>query len=123
MTGLDGAMTKSSANGLYVLGSHLGTPDIPLEDIGGHILCPRRTSQITGHDGAVAMSSANGLVGTGFASRYRLRPRAGFLNAQWVGVRPLRPLLSQGYYYLLTYCPRQIVRAMTGLCAHDRRVL
>ena len=28
--------------------------------------------------GAVAMSLANGLVGTGFASRYRLQPRAGF---------------------------------------------
>ena len=33
--------------------------------------------QITGPDCAVAMSSANRLVGTGFASRYRLRPRAG----------------------------------------------
>ena len=32
----------------------------------------------TGPDGAVVMSSANGLVGTGFASPYRLRPRAGF---------------------------------------------
>ena len=32
----------------------------------------------TGPDGAVVMSSANGLVGTGFASRYRLQPRAGF---------------------------------------------
>ena len=28
--------------------------------------------------GAVVMSSANGLVGTGFASRYRLQPRAGY---------------------------------------------
>ena len=27
---------------------------------------------------AVAMSSANGLVGTGFVSRYRFQPRAGF---------------------------------------------
>ena len=34
--------------------------------------------QTTGPDGAVAMSSANGLVGTGFVSRYRLQPRAGF---------------------------------------------
>ena len=33
---------------------------------------------ITGPDGAVAMSSTNGLVGTGFASRYRLHPSAGF---------------------------------------------
>ena len=32
----------------------------------------------TGPDGAVVMSSANGLVGTGFASRYRHQPRAGF---------------------------------------------
>ena len=32
----------------------------------------------TGPDRAVVMSSANGLVGTGFASRYRLQPRAGF---------------------------------------------
>ena len=30
----------------------------------------------TGPDGTVAMSSVNGLVGTGFASRYRLQPRA-----------------------------------------------
>ena len=29
-------------------------------------------------DGAVVMSSANGLVGTGFASRYRFQPKAGF---------------------------------------------
>ena len=29
-------------------------------------------------DYAVVMSSAYGLVGTGFASRYRLQPRAGF---------------------------------------------
>ena len=27
---------------------------------------------------AVVVSSTNGLVGTGFASRYRLQPRAGF---------------------------------------------
>ena len=32
----------------------------------------------TGPDGAVVMSSTKGLVGTGFASRYRLQPRAGF---------------------------------------------
>ena len=32
----------------------------------------------TGPDGAAVMSSANGLVGVGFASRYRLQPRAGF---------------------------------------------
>ena len=32
----------------------------------------------TGPDDSVTMSSANGLVGTGFASRYRLQPRAGF---------------------------------------------
>ena len=32
----------------------------------------------TGLDGAVVMLSANGLVGNGFASRYRLQPRAGF---------------------------------------------
>ena len=30
----------------------------------------------TGTDGAVAKSSAKGLVGTGFASRYRVIPRA-----------------------------------------------
>ena len=35
-------------------------------------------SQVTGPNGAVVMSSANGLVGTGFASWYRLQPRAGF---------------------------------------------
>ena len=32
----------------------------------------------TGPDAAVVMSSANRLVGTGFASRYRLQPIAGF---------------------------------------------
>ena len=32
----------------------------------------------TGPDGAVAMSLANRMVGTGFVSRYRLQPRAGF---------------------------------------------
>ena len=32
----------------------------------------------TGPDGAVGVSSGNGLVGTGFATRYRLQPRAGF---------------------------------------------
>ena len=29
---------------------------------------------------AVVMTSANGLVGTGFVSRYRLQPRAGFFK-------------------------------------------
>ena len=32
----------------------------------------------TSRSRVVDMSSANGLVGTGFASRYRLQPRAGF---------------------------------------------
>ena len=32
----------------------------------------------TGTNGTVVMSSANVLVGAGFASRYRLQPRAGF---------------------------------------------
>ena len=44
--------------------------------------------------GAVAKLSANGLVDTEFASRYRLQPRAGFLRAHWVGVRPLHPFHS-----------------------------
>ena len=48
----------------------------------------------TGPDGAVVMSSANGLVGTEFASRYRLQPRAGFKIPQKVGVWPLHPFLS-----------------------------
>ena len=34
-----------------------------------------------GPDGAVAKSSANRLEGTRIASRFRLQPRAGFLNA------------------------------------------
>ena len=33
---------------------------------------------VAGNDGAVVKSSANGLVGTGFAPRYRLQPRAVF---------------------------------------------
>ena len=41
----------------------------------------------TSSDGAVAVLLSNGLVGTGFASQYRLQPRAGFKKkAQWVGV-------------------------------------
>ena len=38
----------------------------------------REICDSTGPDGAVVMSSAYGLVGTGFASRYWLQPRAGF---------------------------------------------
>ena len=57
----------------------------------GH--CGRASSP--GPDGAVVMSSDNGLVGSRFTSRYRLQPRAGLLKTQWVGVRPLHPLLSQ----------------------------
>ena len=45
---------------------------------------------LTGPDGAVAMLLANGLVGTGFASQYRLQP----IEAQWVDVRSLHPLVS-----------------------------
>ena len=33
---------------------------------------------ITGLDGSVAKTSANGMIDTGFASRNRLKPRAGF---------------------------------------------
>ena len=33
---------------------------------------------LTGLNGTVAMSSVDGLVGTGFASWYRLQPRADF---------------------------------------------
>ena len=49
---------------------------------------------ICGSDGAVAKSSANGLVGTGNASQYRLQPRAGFLKAQRVDVRPIPSSVS-----------------------------
>ena len=34
--------------------------------------------KFTGPDDTVAMSLANGLVGSGFASWYRLHPKAGF---------------------------------------------
>ena len=37
----------------------------------------------TGPDGAVVMSSGYGLAGTGFASRYRLQPRAGFFKGHY----------------------------------------
>ena len=35
----------------------------------------------------------------------------------------LRPALRKGYHSLLTYCPRQTVQLIIGVCAHDRRVL
>ena len=44
----------------------------------------------TGPNDAVA----NELVGIGFASRYRLQPKAVFLKARWVGVRSLHHLFS-----------------------------
>ena len=55
------------------------------EAIWGTYLCPaintvQNRATGTGPDGAVALSSANGLVGTGFAFRYRLKLRAGFLE-------------------------------------------
>ena len=43
-----------------------------------HIKDPLLLIGETGSDGAVVISWVNGLVGTGFASRYRLQPRAGF---------------------------------------------
>ena len=43
-----------------------------------------------GPDGAVAMSSANGLVGTGYTSPIQ----SPFIKAQWIGVRPLHPSLT-----------------------------
>ena len=46
----------------------------------------------TDPNGAVAMLLVNGLIATGFASQYQALSR--FLMAQWVGVRPLHPLLS-----------------------------
>ena len=50
---------------------------------------------LTSPDGAVTKSSANGLVGTGFASGFVCTPTySRFVKAQWVGVRPLHPLLS-----------------------------
>ena len=45
---------------------------------GGDIHFMLISLQHTGPCGVKAMPSANGLVGTGFASRYRLQPRAGF---------------------------------------------
>ena len=39
--------------------------------------------QKTDPDCTVVISSANRLVGTGFASRYRIQHRDGFLKAQW----------------------------------------
>ena len=60
-----------------------------------HGLCYTSRGALAGpRNSSMAMSWVNGLVGTGFASRYRLRPRACFfLKIQWVGVRPLHPLL------------------------------
>ena len=50
--------------------------------------------KVTDPDSVVAMSSTNGLLGAGFASQYQLQPKAVFLKAHWVGIRPLHPLLS-----------------------------
>ena len=46
--------------------------------IGRNVLFVEITLQNTNPDSAVAKASAKGLVGTGFASRYRLQPRAFF---------------------------------------------
>ena len=51
------------------------------EPLGATSLSPKHIAILmlhTGSNGTVVMSSVNGLVGTGFASRYRLQPRAGF---------------------------------------------
>ena len=56
-----------------------------------------------GPDGPVAKLSANGLVGTGFASRYRLQPIAGFKAP-------------------IGRC-KVPVPAKAGTCARDRRAL
>ena len=67
----------------------------PVKQIAGNVKTVIiRYNLKTGPDGAVVMSSDNGLVDTGFVSRYRLQHRAGLLKAQWVGARPLHPLLS-----------------------------
>ena len=50
----------------------------PVEETTASVSTQEFIALTTGPDGAVAVSSANGLVGTGFASRYRLQPRAGF---------------------------------------------
>ena len=52
------------------------------------------STDITGHEGAEVKPSANRLEGTGLASQYWLQPRVDLLKVQWLGVRPLHPLLS-----------------------------
>ena len=75
--------------GWEVLGSHLSTGSKPEQVFKGPVgRCKATTPSslsITsnrvnsaGPDGAVDVSSASGLVGTGFTSRYRLQPTAGF---------------------------------------------
>ena len=49
---------------------------------------------VTGPDGAVAMSSSNGLVGYWVRISVPAPTQSGILKAQWVGIRPLHPLLS-----------------------------
>ena len=63
------------------------------------------------------MSLGNGLVGTGFTSRYQLQPSSGHYTLFSLSN------LQQGYYYLLTFCPRQTAQLITGVCAHDKSVL
>ena len=64
---------------------------ISLPDL--HNLMHSMHQSLTSPDGAVAKSNANGLVGTGFTSWYHFQSRVVFLKTQWVGVRPLHPLL------------------------------
>ena len=78
-------------------------------------------------DDAVAMSSANELVGAGFASRYSLQPRVGFKGpmGRCLATTPSSLSLTSNRVTinLLTFCPRQTVQLITGVCANDRRVL
>ena len=71
-----------------VMCGHLDHSLLIVGHVGDHVLKrmdERMNERMTGPDDAVVMQLANGLVGTGFASRYRLK---------WVGVWPLHPLLS-----------------------------
>ena len=58
------------------------------------------------------MPLANGLVGTGFASRYRLQPRAGFYRPNGVGVKATTPS-SHSLTGLI-----QTIQLINGMCAH-----
>ena len=74
-TSPDGAVAMSSANGGYVLGSHLGTGSNP-EWVFKSPVCRRKATAPSSL--SLTSNRVTTPVWTGFISQYRLQPRVGF---------------------------------------------